>query len=68
MWSIIFYSYWLKSGADPKKLVLGMPLYGHTFQLANPKNITIGSASYGAGLGGPYTGQPGFMGYNEVKE
>jgi GH18 family chitinase len=54
------------SGTPPEKLVLGVPFYGRTFNLANPNVNGVRAPSTGAGLGGPYTVTSGFMGYNEV--
>ncbi|XP_015585084.1 acidic mammalian chitinase isoform X2 [Cephus cinctus] len=61
-------TYWLNNGADPKKIVLGIPLYGRTFTLANPENNTPGSTANGPGIAGPYTREAGFIGYNELCE
>ncbi|GAB6024069.1 hypothetical protein CHUAL_008782 [Chamberlinius hualienensis] len=61
-------NYWLNSGASQNKLVVGMPLYGHTFTLANSQNYGIYAAATGPGLPGPYTGESGFFGYNEICE
>lgn len=47
--------------------MLGAPLYGRTFVLADPEVNTVGSPSVEAGLAGQFTGEQGFMGYNEVR-
>ncbi|XP_015594961.1 chitotriosidase-1 [Cephus cinctus] len=60
--------FWLKSGAPASKLVLGLPLYGKTFTLADASKTTPGSPSAGPGRAGPYTREAGSLGYNEIYE
>ncbi|XP_054155860.1 probable chitinase 10 [Oppia nitens] len=61
--------YWLKLGADPKKLVMGMGTYGRTFTLANPANHGLGAPAVGkGGKPGKYTEEEGMLGYNEICE
>lgn len=54
----------IKLGADPGKLVLGLPFYGRTF-LAEGDGELNGPADE-IGFQGPYTKANGFMDYNEV--
>lgn len=62
----------LKLGAPPKKLVLGIPLYGRTFILEDPSAVSsnkkpkLGLPAGSTGFQGPFTREDGFMGYNEV--
>lgn len=57
---------WINAGASPKKLLLGLAFYGHTFRLANTGNNGIGATASGAGTPGPYSKAPGSLTYLEV--
>lgn len=59
-------SYWIESGAPPSKLVLGLPLYGRSFTLADTNHFGLNAPTYGPGEPGPFTGAAGFLGYNEI--
>lgn len=59
----------ISEGVSPYKLVLGLPVYGRTFILTDPavKEVVFGQTPVkSTGFRGPYTGEDGFMGYNEV--
>ncbi|XP_050379141.1 nod factor hydrolase protein 1-like [Argentina anserina] len=43
---------WINGGMSPKKLVMGLPLYGRTWVLKDPKDNGIGSIAIGPGPGG----------------
>ncbi|XP_045455031.1 chitinase-3-like protein 1 [Melitaea cinxia] len=58
--------YWLQQGCPPEKLILGLPLYGHTFKLSNATNNGVRAPSDGPGISGPYTATRGMIGYNEL--
>lgn len=58
--------YWLKAGAPKEKLVLGMPLYGQTFTLADAGDVKLGAPTSGPGEPGPNTGNAGAMAFYEV--
>lgn len=59
-------NYWIEKGADPRKLVLGMPMYGQSFSLAERNNYGLNSATYGGGEAGEETRARGFLSYYEV--
>ena len=60
-------NYWLQQGADPRKIIFGMPMYGQSFSLAERNNISLNSQTYGGGEAGPETRARGFLSYYEVK-
>ena len=60
--------YWMENGAPREKLIMGMPLYGQSYTLASSANTGLGAATTGPGSKGPYTGQGGLLGYNEICE
>lgn len=57
---------WIRLGAAPEKLVLGIPLYGHTFKLSSVSNNRLGAFITGPGTAGQYTLEPGTLSYLEV--
>ncbi|CAJ1944770.1 unnamed protein product [Sphenostylis stenocarpa] len=42
---------WIRGGVIPKKIVMGLPLYGRTWQLLDPSVNGIGAPTFGAGPG-----------------
>ncbi|GJR98511.1 acidic mammalian chitinase-like protein, partial [Tanacetum coccineum] len=42
---------WIKTGVPPKKIVMGLPLYGPTWSLQDPHVNTIGAPTIGTGPG-----------------
>ncbi|XP_043661418.1 chitinase-3-like protein 2 [Drosophila teissieri] len=56
--------WWLKSGLEPQRLVVGLPTYGHSFTLVNPLNHRIGAPASGYGK----CGQLGFTTLSETCE
>ncbi|XP_055551767.1 chitinase-3-like protein 2 [Wyeomyia smithii] len=54
--------YWLSAGLEKSKIVIGLPTYGHTFQLVNGFNTRIGApaSSYGR------VGMIGYASYSEI--
>jgi chitinase len=59
-------NYWISQGAEPRKLVMGMPMYGQSFSLAERNNNGLNSATYGGGEAGEETRARGFLAYYEV--
>lgn len=54
----------IKLGANPSKIVMGVPFYGRTFVTNLDGNY--GDASNDLGFQGPFTRETGFLGYNEI--
>ena len=59
-------NYWVQLGADASKIIMGVPLYGQSFNLANANNNGLNAPSVGAGEAGEFTRQSGFLSYYEV--
>ena len=58
--------YWAEQGADKSKLVMGMPMYGQSFTLADTAENTLNSAAVGRGEAGEFTRAGGFLAYYEI--
>lgn len=58
--------YWMELGARPEKLVLGMGTYGRSFTLKDPSDNGLGATALRGGERGPFTREPGTLGYNEI--
>lgn len=54
----------IRLGAPPSKIVMGLPFYGRTF-ITNLDGY-YGDASMDTSFAGPFTREPGFLGYNEI--
>ena len=61
-------NYWISQGADRRKLIMGMPMYGQSFSLAENKQHDLNSATYGGGEAGEATRARGFLSYYEICE
>lgn len=59
-------NYWIELGAPPKKLVMGMPLYGQSFQLENTNNHGLNARAPGPGQAGEFTRAAGFLAQYEI--
>lgn len=60
--------YWLKLGAPAEKLALGLASYGRSFTLQDSQRHGLNDPIQGPGTAGPYTREPGSLGYNEICE
>ncbi|XP_077298658.1 uncharacterized protein LOC143919933 isoform X2 [Arctopsyche grandis] len=60
--------HYLEAGADPDKLVLGIPTYGRSFTLFNPDTTDIGAPADGPGEQGDATREKGYLAYYEICE
>ncbi|KAK6618323.1 hypothetical protein RUM44_002775 [Polyplax serrata] len=61
-------NYWIEKGADRRKIIMGMPLYGQSFQLQNPKEHGLNAPSSGPGRPGEFTRAGGFLSFYEICE
>ena len=57
--------YYVSKGADPTKLVMGIPTYGQAFTLHDQSSTGLNSPA-SKGQAGKYTRAAGFLAYNEV--
>uniref|UniRef100_A0A6G1S735 chitinase n=1 Tax=Aceria tosichella TaxID=561515 RepID=A0A6G1S735_9ACAR len=64
-WSV---NYWLQQGAPREKLMLGVGSYGRSFTLDKEQVNGINAPASQKGRAGPYTREPGSLGYNELCE
>jgi len=58
--------YWIEKGAPPQKLIMGLPMYGQSFNLADASNRGLNAQTYGPGEAGKYTRAGGFLSYYEI--
>lgn len=62
---------YLKNGVSPKKIVMGMPTYGHSFAGVSgmtEQNNGPGLPFTSAGPAGPSTAEPGLLAYYEIAD
>lgn len=58
-----------REGADPSKIIVGVPFYGQSFTLMSEvtnRLVGEGAAARGPGKPGEYTKQPGMLAYYEI--
>lgn len=58
--------YWIEKGAPPQKLIMGLPMYGQSFSLADPNKRGLNDQTYGPGEAGKYSRAGGFLAYYEI--
>ena len=56
----------MENGFPAEKIVLGMPMYGRGYTLADESETGYGALTTGPSERGPYTQEPGYMTYYEV--
>ena len=59
-------AYWASFGVARYKLLMGIPLYGMSYQLAFPFENGVGAPALGPGKGGSETRMEGYLSYYEV--
>lgn len=59
--------YYIELGAEPDKLVIGIPTYGRSYTLLDGNFTDFGSSANGPGEQGAYTKEKGFMAFYEVR-
>jgi chitinase len=57
---------YLRNGASPDKLVVGIPTYGRAFKLVSDDATDIGSPADGPAEAGKATREKGYLAYYEV--
>ena len=60
-------NYYVSLGAPPEKLVVGMPMYGRGYKIANNGHHDIGTPSSGRTPPNKYTRENGVYSYYEVQ-
>ena len=59
-------NYWIQNGADPRKIVMGMPTYGRSFTLVDEQKHSFLSPTTGGAEAGEFTRESGFLSYYEI--
>uniref|UniRef100_A0A2M4DKM4 chitinase n=1 Tax=Anopheles darlingi TaxID=43151 RepID=A0A2M4DKM4_ANODA len=59
---------WLSHGCRANQIVVGLPVYGRSYTLSSATETSPGSSVSGPGPKGPFTNDPGLLGYFEICE
>lgn len=59
-------NYWIQEGAPARKVIMGIPMYGQSFSLADNKVHGLNAQTYGGGEAGAATRSRGFLAYYEI--
>lgn len=62
-----FINQWIIRGVEPRKIILGIPLFGKSFTLKFSNSTVAGSPVVGPGHEGTYTNHRGTLAYYEVE-
>lgn len=59
-------NFWLASGVPPEKLIMGLPLYGRSTELADESKHGVMENIVGPGENGTYSNEAGVLYYREI--
>jgi len=65
-WQVSIMREWEDAGATPHKLLMTIPLFGHSWKLVDAKNTDPGAKASGPGKMGPWSQAEGKLSYNEI--
>ena len=60
--------YWIRRGASPSKLTMGLATYGRGWKLADPGDAGYNAPASGACEPGPSTREAGYRAYYEIQD
>lgn len=59
-------NFWLDNGVPPEKLIMGLPLYGRSFELADASKHGVMESIVGPGQNGTLSNEAGVLYYREI--